>query len=298
MMPSFVVVSQPSRARSAWLLCALGVLSFSFTLPATRVAAGSIDPILLGLGRCAVAGLLAVIILLARKQPLPAVRQWRSIAWVALGVVLAFPLLTSLALQHVPAFHAVIVTGLMPLATSIAAVVRNGERPSRSFWLFALLGATAVLAFGLVSSAARLESADLLLGAAVLLVGIGYAEGGRLAREIDGAYVICWALVLALPITLGAAAYALSAHAHSTPTPLSLLGFFHLSVVSMLLGFFAYYRGLALGGVARGSQVQLVQPLLSLFWCWLLLNESLSPHTVWAAVLVLTSALGSRWARA
>ena len=286
-----------ARDLKALGLCALAVLGFSFTLPATRVAAASFHPLVLGPGRCAVAGLVAIVLLARAKQPLPSARQRRSLVVIALGVVLAFPLLTSIAVRHVPAQHAVIVVGLMPLVTSILAVLRSRERPSLAFWAFALFGASAVVAFGVATSAGGLAPADLLLAAAVALCAVGYAEGGRLASELDGAVVICWALVLSLPLTLGCAAYALVMHGLPRPDGLALLAFGQISVVSMLLAFFAWYRGLALGGIARGSQVQLLQPVLSLAWCALLLGEPLAPATLWTGGIVLTSAVGSRWAR-
>jgi drug/metabolite transporter (DMT)-like permease len=274
------------------LLCALGVIGFSFTLPATRLAGAELHPLLLGPGRGALAGLIAAALLVARHERIPQRAELQSLALVALGVVIGFPLCTSYALQRVPAQHAVVIVGLSPLATSLAAVLRNGERPSRAFWLWALAGAASVLVF---AGSATLAPADGLLLLAVVLVAIGYAEGGRLARSRDGLSVICWALVLALPFT-GAAA--LSHLPAQVPSVLASASFAWVSMISALLAFAAWYRGLALGGVARGSQVQLLQPVLSLAWCALLLGEAITAASVIAGTAVLVCAIGSRLARA
>ncbi|MDB4973103.1 MAG: hypothetical protein JWN48_1444 [Myxococcaceae bacterium] len=287
-----------SRESQALAWCALGVTGFSFTLPATRVASAEIDPLILGPGRGAVAALCAGLLLLARRERLPSQAQLRRLAVVAAGVVIGFPLLTSIALTRVPTHHAVVLIGLTPLVTSISAAVRNRERPSLSFWAFALLGAASVAAFGIAAHGFALELSDVLLLLAVLVVSVGYAEGGKLAAELDGVSVICWALVLALPFTLACVGYSLLAQPRALPSGSALLGFGYVAVVSSLLAFSAWYRGLALGGVARGSQVQLMQPLLSLLWCAVLLQEPVSRATLLAGAAVLTSAAGSRWTRA
>ena len=273
------------------------MLCFSFTLPAMRLASGQLDPLILGPGRGAVAGLFAIAILRARGDALPTRVQLRALLLVALGVVLGFPLLTALALERVPTHHAVVVVGLIPLFTSVIAVLRNGERASRLFWLFALFGTLAVLWFGAAAHGLTLAPGDLFLLAAVLLCALGYAEGGRLAQHLDGVSVICWALVLALPCTLACVVYALSARALPTPSPAAIGGFLYVSLVSSLLGFCAWYRGLALGGVARGSQVQLLQPVLSLVWCATFLHEPLAPSTLLTGAAVLASAAGSRYSK-
>jgi drug/metabolite transporter (DMT)-like permease len=272
-------------------LCVVGVVGFSFTLPATRMAGGELHPLLIGPGRGALAGLFAAAILLARRERLPARSELAQLALVALGVVIGFPVCTSYALQWVPAQHAVVVAGLLPLATAVIAALRNGERPSRAFWLWALAGAAAVLTF---SGTTTLAPADALLLLAVALCALGYAEGGRLARTRDGLSVTCWALVLALPLTSVAA---LSHLPERMPSLVAWASFAWVSLISALFAFAAWYRGLATGGVARGSQVQLLQPLLSLAWCALLLGEAITVGTVIAGAAVLVSAVGARRAR-
>jgi drug/metabolite transporter (DMT)-like permease len=277
----------------AFAFCLLGVLGFSFTIPATRIAGRELHPLLLGPGRGALSGLLALAILKFRRERVPSARELDSLAIVALGVVLGFPLCTSLALRHVPAFHAVVFIGITPLATSVVASIRNGERPSPLFWSCATAGAISVVAFGLAGgNDLSFVHADGLLCLAVLGAALGYTEGGRLARTRDGLSVTCWALALALPVTLFAAY--VGSQASSPPSLPSLLGFVWVSLISSLLAFAAYYRGLASSGVARGSQVQLVQPVLSLGWCALLLGEHVSPASVVASTAVLISAAASR----
>lgn len=290
-------ITQP-RFGAAFSYCALGVVGFSLTLPATRIAARELHPLLLGPGRGAVAGLLAAVILWVRRERWPGRAELLPLAVVALGVVIGFPLCTSYALTQVPAQHAVVIVGLSPLATSVAAVLRGGERPSLAFWLWALLGAASVVAFGMADRGEfTLARVDALLLLAVVVVSIGYAEGGRLARARSGLSLVCWALVLALPLTLGMAFYAIRAHPTAPPSLAALACFAWVAVISALVAFAAWYRGLALGGIARGSQVQLIQPVLSLAWCAVLLEETVSIASMAAGTAVLLCAAGSRWAR-
>lgn len=277
------------------MLCALAVFAFSFTLPATRIAAREIDPLLIGLGRGALAGLCALPYLLLRgERLLPARRHLQSLSVVALGVVFAFPLLTAFALRAVPAHHAVLIIALGPLFTSVFATLRSGERPAASFWLFALLGATAVFVYGADAHGLTPSWPDAWLLAAVLLVSASYAEGGRLAGELGGTRVICWALMLTLPFTLGGCVLLLAVRGQAVPSLPALGSFAFIAVVCTLLAFCAWYRGLALGGVARGSQVQLLQPMLSLVWCGLWLAEPLAPSAYVAGLVVVGCALGTR----
>ncbi len=285
----------------AWAGLAWGsvaVLAFSVSLPATRVAvAGGLDPWFVGIGRAVVAGLLAAATLRWQRAPWPSPPQLRRLALVALGVVLGFPLLTALALARVPAAHGSVVTGLLPAATAAMAVLRAGERPSRAFWAAALLGLGCVLAFALVQGGGVVGAADLLLLAAVALCALGYAEGGALAREMGGTRVICWALVLSLPATVALTAMHAAAARLAGASGAAWLGFAYVSLVSMFAGFLAWYRGLALGGVARVGQVQLAQPLLSLGWAALLLGERVTPAMLATAVAVVACIVATQRAR-
>jgi drug/metabolite transporter (DMT)-like permease len=278
------------------LLGALGVLGFSFSLPATRLAVADLDPFLVAFGRAVVAGLLAIAVLRATRAPRPTTDQLRALGLVALGVVAGFPALTSLALRDLPASHGAVVVGMLPAATAIAAVLFAGERPSPAFWLAALAGLLAVVAFALGQGGGEIHLADLELLGAMVLCAIGYAQGGRLSRDLGGARTICWALVLGLPVTTAITLAALAAHgAHGSAT--AWLGFSYVSVISMFLGFFAWYGGLARGGVAKIGQVQLAQPVLGLLWAAAILGEHLNAITMLTAVAVLACVVATQRTR-
>lgn len=271
------------------MFASLGVVAFSFTLPATAAALRGFDAYLVGIGRAAVAGLVAAVCLTAVRAPLPSAAQWRGIALVATGVVIGFPVLATVALdQGASSSHAAVVIGLLPAATAMVATFRAGERPTAGFWVASGSGAVAVTVFAVLRQEVPggLASADLLLFGALAAGGLGYAEGGRLARAMPGWQVIAWALVLTLPVTALTSAVLLA----TTATRLggdAVVGFGYVSLVSMFLGFFAWYRGLADAGVARASQLQLAQPLLTVGWSAWLLGERVGPATVAAAVAVL-----------
>ncbi|WP_407572536.1 DMT family transporter [Deinococcus altitudinis] len=284
-----------SSEKVGWWWAALGVLCFSLTLPVTRLVVPEFGSLTTGFGRAVVAGLLATALLWLRRERLPERRHWVGLVLVTVGVVFGFPVFTSLALRTVPATHAAVVVGLLPAATAVAAVLLTRERPKLAFWLVCGLGLLAVLGFGVVIGAGHLGLGDLYLLLAVVFAALGYAEGGRLARTLDGWRVVSWALVLGLPVALVALLLSpLPAHLPSLP---AWLGFAYISVFSMFLGFFAWYRGLALGGVARAGQVQLLQPVLSLGWAALLLGEHLTLPTLLAASVIVGCAALSRLTR-
>lgn len=274
----------------------MGVACFSLTVPATRAAVPELGALLVGAGRSVIAGVLSLLVLAWRGERLPAARDLCSLAVVALGVVLGFPLCSAIALRNVPAAHALVIIGLIPMATALVAVLRNGERPSPKFWLASSLGAASVFAFGFTQASLHLVAADGWMLIAVLSAALGYGEGARLTPRLGGWRVISWALVLSLPLTLGLSVLSLVEH----PLPLAVswgawVGLFYVGVVSMYLGFFAWYRGLTRTTVARASQVQLAQPVLGMFWCWLLLGEHLTaPMLVTSGFVVLCAAWASR----
>ena len=269
----------------------LGVLAFSFTLPFTKLAIGGLSPLFIGAGRAVVAATLAAIALWATRQPRPRGRQWSRLAVVAAGVVVGFPLLTSFALTTVPAGHGAVVIALLPAATAMTVVVRTGEHPPVRFWVAAGFGAVAAVLFALVQSGGlgHLRWADLLLFAAVLLAAIGYAEGGLLAREMGPWQTVSWALVVSAPLMLALTVVAVH-HQAPSATSTQWAAFAYLGAISMFLAFFAWYRGLAIGPMAQVSQVQLVQPVLSIGWAALLLHEQLTPTTVGGGLLVIACA--------
>ncbi|QKZ22799.1 DMT family transporter [Streptomyces chartreusis] len=266
---------------------ALGVAAFSLTFPATAWGLESFGPWSLVAVRSVLAALIAGGCLLALRVPLPARRHWAGLAVVAAGVVVGFPLLTTLALRTSTTAHAAVVVGLLPLTTALFSALRVGTRPSRTFWLAALAGAAAVAAFTVQQSGGALTTADLYLFGALLVCAAGYTEGGRLARVMPGWQVIGWALVLCLPIGVPAAAVALSHEAVQLSWH-GVTGLLWVAAGSQFLGLVVWYRGMAAIGIPKASQLQLAQPLLTLVWSVLLLGEHLTvaaPLTA-AAVLV------------
>ncbi|WP_345505492.1 DMT family transporter [Terrabacter aeriphilus] len=282
----------PRRTTSGRGWGLVGVTAFSFTVPFTRVAAhDGLSPLFIGAGRAVIAAVLAAAALAVTRQARPTGRQWLRLAVVAAGVVAGFPLLTSYALRTAPASHGAVVVGLLPAATAAVAVLRGKERVSRTFWVFAALGAVAVVGFAGVRGGGLggLHGSDALLVGAVVAAAVGYGEGGLLARELGSWQTICWALVLSAPLMLALTLVAVLEEPQ-TATGLQWLAFAYLGVVSMYLGFFAWYRGLAIGPMAEVSQVQLVQPVLSILWATLLLGEPVTRPTVLGGLFVIACA--------
>lgn len=266
-------------ARIAGLaLGATGVLVFSFTFPATKLALHGLSPWFIAFGRAVVAASLASVTLLARRARLPTRLETRRLAFVAGGVVVGFPLFSSLALQTTGSAHGAIVIAVLPAATAVAAVALAGERPARLFWAATVAGVAIVVAFAVSEASGSISTGDLYLLAAVAVCGVGYAEGGALSRQFGAIETICWALVLSLPLTLVVSALTLPG---SLPGGKALAGFAYVAVGPMFLGFFAWYGGLARGGVAQVGQLQLFQPLLTVGWSALLLGEEVG----WLALL-------------
>jgi drug/metabolite transporter (DMT)-like permease len=273
---------------AGWLNGFLGVLIFSGSLPATRIAVASMDPLFLTFARAAIAGLLAVALLSTLRAARPARGQWAPLAVVAAGVVIGFPLLTALALRHLTSAHAIIFLGLLPAATAIFAVLRGGERPRPAFWLFAGAGSLAVAAYaGGTAGIATAPAAAAQMLAAILVCGLGYAEGAKLSRALGGWQVICWALVMALPFTLPLALLTRPTSFAAITAP-AWWALAYVSLFSMLIGFVFWYRGLAQGGIAGVGQLQLLQPFFGLLLAALLLHEPLGwPIFAVAGVVML-----------
>ncbi|WP_122215005.1 DMT family transporter [Streptomyces sp. ZS0098] len=282
-----IAVPAPSQGRGfGTLQAALGVVAFSLTFPATAWGLEGFGPWSLVAVRSVLAAVIAGGCLLALRVPLPARRHWSGLAVVAAGVVLGFPMLTTLALQTSTTAHAAVVVGLLPLTTALLSSLRTGSRPSRSFWAAALAGAAAVVAFTVQQSGGALTTADLYLFGALLICAAGYTEGGRLAGAMPGWQVIGWALVLCMPLTVPVAAVALTAEpVHLTAH--SVTGLLWVAAGSQFLGLIVWYRGMASIGVPKASQLQLAQPLLTLFWSVFLLGE----HLPWAAPVTALAVL-------
>lgn len=269
----------------------LGVAAFSFTVPFTRVAVGGLSPLFIGSARAVVAAALAASALAVTRQCLPHGRQWARLAVVGGGVVVGFPLLTSFALTTAPASHGAVVIALLPAATATMAVLRGHERPPVMFWVVAGVGAVAAMGFASAQwgGPGHLRWSDVLFLGAVVAAAVGYAEGGLLARELGAWQTVSWALVLCSPLMVFLTVLSAAGQAPSG-TPVQWAAFAYLGVVSMFLGFFAWYRGLAIGPMARVSQVQLVQPVLSLCWAGLLLAEQLTWTTLVGGLVVILCA--------
>ncbi|UQT59693.1 DMT family transporter [Streptomyces durmitorensis] len=277
---------QNSSRRSGTVMAALGVTAFSLTFPSTAWGLEGIGPWSFVALRCVLSAVIAGGALLALRVPLPARRHWAGLAVVAAGVVIGFPLLTTLALQTSTTAHAAVVVGLLPLTTAVFSALRTGARPSRMFWAAALTGAAAVIAFTVQQSGGALSTADLYLFASLLICAAGYTEGGRLAREMPGWQVIGWALVLCLPLAVAGAAVALQSEPFQL-TGHSATGLLYSAVGSQFLGLVVWYRGMAAIGVPKASQLQLAQPLLTLVWSVFLLGEHLTPAAPLTAAAVL-----------
>ena len=263
----------------------VGVAIFALTLPLTRLAVHEFNPLFLAIGRTVVAAAIALPLLLFTRQPRPDGNDVKQLFFVVAGVIFGFPILSAVAMQSAPASHGSVVLGALPLATAFMSTIFAHERPSRTFWAWGIAGSGAVITFALWDGGTELHAADTLLVLAVLAASMGYAAGGQLSKKLGGWQVICWALLLALPITLPITIYLsrqLSGHE-------SLTGwacFAYLGLMSQLVGFFAWNRGLALGGIAKVGQVQLLQPFMSLVAAALILSETIGPRTIIFALIV------------
>ncbi|RFB91511.1 EamA family transporter [Rhizobium leguminosarum bv. trifolii] len=281
------------RMASGWINGFIGVVIFSGSLPATRVAVMQFDPVFLTVARAAIAGILALGLLIAFREKRPSRRDVLSLAVVALGVVVGFPLLTALALQHVTSAHSIVFIGLLPLSTAIFGVIRGGERPKPAFWIFSVLGSALVAGFALMQGLTASPVGDILMLAAIVVCGLGYAEGGRLSRTLGGWQVISWALVLSLPLMVAVAFFHRPATFSGVETP-ALIGLAYVSLFSMLIGFIFWYRGLSQGGIAAVGQLQLLQPFFGLALAATLLHESVTWSMLAVTVAVILCVAGAR----
>jgi drug/metabolite transporter (DMT)-like permease len=281
------------RTATGWINGFIGVVIFSGSLPATRAAVMQFDPVFLTVARAAIAGILAFLLLLAFREKRPARRDILSLVVVALGVVVGFPLLTALALQHVTSAHSIVFIGLLPLSTAIFGVIRGGERPKPAFWLFSLVGSALVAGFALTQDLTASPLGDALMLAAIVACGLGYAEGARLSRTLGGWQVISWALVLSLPVMLVAAIACRPATLSGIEAP-AMAGLAYVSLFSMLIGFIFWYRGLAQGGIAAVGQLQLLQPFFGLALAATLLHEPVTWAMLAVTVAVILCVAGAR----
>ncbi|ROR10009.1 DMT family transporter [Erwinia sp. JUb26] len=281
------------RTTAGWWSGLIGVMIFSGSLPATRVAVNDFSPLFLTSARATIAALLGGALLLLLRQRPPARSDMLPLLIVALGVVVGFPLLTALALRHISAGHSVVFIGLLPLSTALFGVLRGGERPRKAFWLFSLLGAAIVAGFAIATGQGGSLSGDLLMVASVIVCGLGYAEGAGLSRRLGGWQVISWALLLSLPLMAVIGLFSLP-HSWSAISQPGWLSLGYVSLFSMLIGFLFWYRGLALGGIAGVSQLQLLQPFFGLLLAAALLHESIAWSMIACATAVILCVFGAK----
>ncbi|MEH2483023.1 drug/metabolite transporter (DMT)-like permease [Nitrobacteraceae bacterium AZCC 2146] len=283
-----------SREHLGLLLGLIGVIVFGGTLPATRIGVLAIDPFALTALRTAIAGLCALVLLVILRRPLPPRRLWPQLALVMLSIAVTFPFLMAVALKTVGASHGSVVLGILPLATACVAVVITHERPKPLFWVASLAGAAIVIAFALRQGGGALSAGDLLLFGAVAASAIGYGFSGRLTAEMPGWEVISWVLVMALPISLPAAAWTLPAELTAIPLK-PWLALLYVAVFSQWIGFFAWNAGMAMGGIARVSQVQLLQPFVTFGFAAVFNDETITWQIMlFAAAVVAVVAISSR----
>jgi drug/metabolite transporter (DMT)-like permease len=281
------------RTASGWINGFIGVVIFSGSLPATRVAVMQFDPVFLTVARAAIAGLLALCLLFAFKEKRPSRDNIVSLVIVALGGVVGFPLLTALALQHITSAHSIVFIGLLPLSTAIFAVVRGSERPRPAFWIFSALGSALVVAFALMHGLTASPIGDALMLAAIIVCGLGYAEGAKLSRTLGGWQVISWALVLSLPVMIALSIFYMPPTFSGIELP-AWLSLAYVSLFSMLIGFVFWYRGLAQGGIAAVGQLQLLQPFFGLALAATLLHEPVTWMMLAVTVAVILCVAGAR----
>lgn len=280
------------------LLGLVAVISFGITLPATRIAIIELDPYFIFIGRVILAAFVATLILVLTRQPIPPRSTLFKLMITSLGVVIGFPLFATLAMQYAPASRGGIVLAILPLATAVASVIFAQERPSLGFWICSILGAIAVLIFTFIEGAAQqdLQYGDILLGVAVVSAAVGYAQGGSLARDFGGWQVICWALVISLPVMFPLGVFFLG-DINWTASYASWTSFFYLALISQLFGFFLWNKGLALGGVAKVGQTQLLQPFVTLVASAWLIGEIITNMQILFACLVFVIVAASRQMR-
>lgn len=276
-----------------WINGAIGVLIFSGSMPATKVAVLGFGPIFVTVARATIAGLLALFILLAFKEKRPERKHLFSLTIVATGAVIGFPLLSALALQYMTSAHSLVFLGILPLTTAIFGVMRGGERPHPLFWLFSSLGSLLVIGFAVAQGITVSPIGDILMLLSIILCGLGYAEGARLSKTLGGWQVICWALVLSLPL-MGPIMFCQLPAASAEIDTAAWIGLAYVSVFSMLIGFIFWYRGLVQGGIAAVGQLQLLQPFFGLTLAATLLHEQVSIGMLAVTVGVILCVAGSK----
>jgi len=282
-----------TESSNGWLNGLLGVIIFSGSLPATRIAVLDLDPFFVTVARASIAGLLALIVLLINKEKLPQKTQFLSLGIVALGVVIGFPLLSALALRYVTSAHSIVFVGILPVSTAVFGIIRGGERPRPVFWIFSIFGSLLVVGYALKQGIASSPISDILMLLSVILCGLGYAEGGKLSKTLGGWQVISWALVFSLPVALPLTYIFLP----TTVAHVSIgawISLAYVSLFSMFIGFIFWYKGLAQGGIASIGQLQLLQPFFGLILAASLLHEEVNIGMLFVTIGVILCVGGAK----
>ncbi|MGJ3352462.1 DMT family transporter [Providencia sp. Je.9.19] len=288
------IISNKKNISRGWVNGFIGVVIFSGSLPATKAAIAGFPPDFLTILRAIFAGVLAIIILMVLQQNIPHKKQLIPLSIVAIGVVIGFPFLTALALQHVSSAHSIVFLGLLPLITALFGALRAGERPNKIFWFFAVLGSLLVMSFALMQKGEISIIGDVYMVSAIVLCGLGYAEGAVLSKQLGSWQVICWALVISLPLMLILSIILWPQNLTNIPIN-AWIGLIYVSLFSMLIGFFFWYKGLAEGGITGVSQLQLFQPFFGLLFSAWLLNETVSGVMIASTCGVIICVAGSKW---
>lgn len=281
------------KSMAGWGSGLAGVIIFSASLPATKIAVGDFTPLFLTSARAVIAAFIGAGLLFLFREKKPQKDDLVSLTIVAFGVVIGFPFFTALALQHITSVHSIVFIGVLPLMTALFGVLRAGEHPQRIFWVFAGIGATLVATYALLQNADVSLIGDAYMVAAIIACGLGYAEGAKLSKRLGGWQVISWALILSLPVMLALAVF----YAPSSFDTVSLngwLGLAYVSLFSMMIGFVFWYRGLAIGGIAGVGQLQLLQPFFGFILAGLLLGESVEPTMLFVTILVIGCVIGAK----
>lgn len=275
-----------NNMKRGMLLGLIGIVCFSLTLPATRIAVPYFGETMVGLGRTVIAALIVSIIFIVKRESLPTKNQFLSIVIVAIGAVLAFPLLTTYAMKSLPVSHGAVELALLPLATAGFAIWRGGERPSKRYWAVSIIGAISVLMYAIYLGLGQLQKGDIALIAAVILLGLSYAEGGKLSKELGSWQVIAWAILISAPFFIIPVGFSISVQMLQAPIE-AWISLFYLGVVSQFIAYIAWYGGMSLGGIAKVGQIQYLQPFLMIAFSVFLLGEKITLLTIFLAMIVV-----------
>ena len=283
-----------NKESKGMLIGFIGILIFSLTLPVSKITLLSFNPYFIAFGRATLAGAVALAYLIYKNERAPTKVDFVKFVVIALGVVFGFPIFTTVAMTHGSSSHGAVILGMMPLATTVIGVLRFKERPSLGFWLVSLFGASLVILYALLKSSGSFTYVDGLLVLGGISACIGYVEGGELSRRMNPRAVISWALVISLPLNILMTCITYEQE-YINAGAVAWSSFIYLSLFPMFLGFFFWYEGLAIGGIARVSQVQLMQPFCTLVAASILLGDSLTlMNLVFAVLVVSTVMLGRR----